>query len=389
MSNFVGKLLKFNGLLVECASTCKEALDKLNTREYALMLLDVKLPDMNGIDFFCSCKKGLKYTQTIVITGAPDLEAAVNIVKEGAFDYLPKPFTNEKLLEKVKEALKHRKEKIMTDLEQTAEVKNEAAPGYCFVRELGSGSMGDVLLACKDNIYYAVKKFRTLERCIDLDDTAQKFIKVINEASHIIHPNVIKIFEYGFPRDGTTPYIVMEYVPGNSLTHYIGGKDFTFEEKVKIISDISEAVECIHDCGILHRDIKPANILVDENDQCVKITDFGISSFLDRNCTITENLRGTPAYMAPECFDSTDKICKASDIFSLGVLAYELLTGIRPFYGENISEIMLSVKNDTPPAPKMIIPDIPEHIQETIQGMLKKEPEKRLTSKEIQAGLKS
>lgn len=389
MSNFVSKLLKFNNLQVECVSSCREALQNLNNKEYAVMLLDVKLPDMNGIDFFCSCKKNLKYTQTIVITGAPDLESAVNIVKEGAFDYLPKPFTNEKLIEKIKDAMNVRREKIMTDLEQTAVVKNEAAPGYSFVRELGSGSMGDVLLACKDNIYYAVKKFRTLEKCIDLDSAAQKFIKVINKASQIIHPNVIKIFEYGFPRDGSTPYIVMEYVPGPPLTNYIGSKEFSFDEKVKIIANMAEAIECIHDCGILHRDIKPSNILVNENDKSVKITDFGISSLLDQNYTSTENLRGTPAYMAPECFDSTDKICKASDIFSLGVLAYELLTGIRPFYGENISEIMHSVKNDTPPAPQMIIPEIPDRIQETIHGMLKKVPEKRLSSKEIISGFKN
>jgi serine/threonine-protein kinase len=180
----------------------------------------------------------------------------------------------------------------------------------------------------------------------------------------------------------------MEYVPGYPLTHYIGSKEFNFDEKISIIADIAEAIECIHDCGILHRDIKPANILVDENNKSVKITDFGISSLLDHNYTSTENLRGTPAYMAPECFDSTDKISRASDIFSLGVLSYELLTGIRPFYGENISEIMHSVKNDTPPAPKMIIPEIPEKIQETIQTMLKKEPEKRPSSREILQGFK-
>jgi len=288
----------------------------------------------------------------------------------------------------VRNALKARRENIMTELEKTTEVKKHIAPGYKYISELGSGNMGEVFLCERDGNKFAIKKFRKFERTSDRESVASKFLKVTNKAALIIHPNVVKIIEYGFPISTETPYIVMEYVEGHPLSHYIGSNELSLQKKIDLIKQTTDALDCIHDCGILHRDMKPANILVENKTGEAKITDFGISSLLEQNYTTTDNLRGSPAYMAPECFESVDKICRASDIFSLGVLSYELLTGIRPFYGETLAEIMNSIKNDIPVAPRKIISDIPENVQKAIEGMLRKKPEERLTPQQILSELK-
>ncbi|OGV47553.1 MAG: hypothetical protein A2017_11300 [Lentisphaerae bacterium GWF2_44_16] len=388
VSNLIQKVLSFAHYEIECVSNSEEALKSIDRKKYALILIDVNLPGMSGIDLFNICRKKLPYGEVIMITGMPEYETAVSIVKKGAFDYLPKPFTNEKLLEKVKAALECRKCNIEMELLKTRKVKDDIVCGYNFVRNIGSGSMGDVMLVEKGGKYYALKKFRQIEKSSqDSSSISTRFVEVVEKASALCHANIIKIIEYGFPDEGNgDPYVVMEYIPGHSLSKFICGNFLTMSQKIDIIRQISLALCSIHEAGILHRDIKPGNILIGE-DNNVKITDFGISSLMKTGYAVTDNLKGSPAYMSPESFNSSEKVDQYADIFSLGILSYELLTGIRPFYGESVAGMMKSIKNDKPAKPKMIISEIPEDIQNIIASMLQKGPELRPSAEEISYAL--
>lgn len=386
-SSFLKKILTYQHYYVESVPSCGDAFARIASKKYSLIMIDIGLPDMNGIEFFRKLRESIDYTELIVMTGSPDIEAAVEIVKEGAYDYLAKPFDNDRMLKKVKDAIHLRNKKIMDELERTA-TQNIALGntfhGYKYIKDLHGGSVCDVMLVQKHSEYFVMKIFRRMDRSDDINSLMIKFQKVISNASEIKHPNVIKIKEYNCDTNRRNcPYMVTEYVPGRSLAHYIGSGRLQAEEKYRIVREIISALSAIHGAGLLHRDIKPANIILDRDTRSIKVTDFGISTLITRNYTETENLRGSPAYMAPECFTSFEKIGAPIDIFAAGVLAYELITGIRPFYGETIAEIIASIKHDKPPKPKMIVNDIPPVMEEAIGGMLLKDHRKRLTADEV------
>ena len=386
-SSFLKKVLTYQHYHVDAVHSCADAFLKIASKKYSLIMIDIGLPDMDGLDFFRKLHENISYTELIVMTGNPDIEAAVNIVKEGAFDYLAKPFDNDRMLKKVKDAVHLRNKKIMEELERTATQNialGNSFHGYKYVKDLHGGSVCDVMLVEKNSDYFVMKIFRRMDRADDMDTLMKKFHRVISNAAEIRHPNVIKIKEYSCEVNRRNcPYMVTEYVPGRSLAHYIGSGRLQPIEKYRITREIISALSAIHSAGLLHRDIKPANIILDRDTRSIKVTDFGISTLITRNYTETENLRGSPAYMAPECFTSFEKIGAPIDIFAAGVLAYELITGIRPFYGETIAEIIASIKHDKPPKPSMIASDIPPFIEDALGGMLLKDHKKRLSASEL------
>lgn len=386
-SSFLKKILTMQRYHVESVFSCADAFRKISSKKYSLIMIDVGMPDMSGVEFFHNLHKDIEYTELIVMTGSPNIEAAVDVVKEGAFDYLAKPFDNDKMIQKVRDAIRSRNKKIMDELEHTATQNismGNSFHGYKYIKDLHGGSICDVMLVEKNSAYYVMKIFHKLDRPEDLESIMKKFQRVVHSASGIRHPNVIRIHEYSDAvNQKNSPYMVTEYVPGRSLAHYIGSGKLSAEEKYRIVREIVSALSAIHTAGLLHRDIKPANIILDRDTRSIKVTDFGISTLIAQNYTETENLRGSPAYMAPECFSSFEKIGAPVDIFAAGVLVYELITGIRPFYGENIAEIIASIKNDKPPRPRMIINNIPPEIEDAIGGMLLKDHRKRLTAAEL------
>lgn len=375
--DFLLEALEEKGYAVTLATCCDEALDKLEQDPFDLVLSDINMPGMSGNDLLELCKETYQSTEVILITGDPNLEGAVNSVKQGAFDYLSKPISPEKLYERVDSALKH--------VTKTSGLVNHSNPtaknGYSVVRTLGAGNMGIVLLVQKDSKYYAMK----ILRCGDNDENhkirVQRFIREAEILSKIKHPNVIRIFEYGVSEEEEIPYIIMEFVAGEPLNRYMESHKLTHDDSIKIITQLAEALAMVHQFGILHRDIKPGNILLTENLD-VKLTDFGIAKIENSDLTMTREVLGSPAYMSPESFDSSIvKDCR-SDIFSLGVIAYELLTGIKPFYGETIGELMNAIQYELPIEPLKINDSFPPYMQDILAKMLAKDPDERFSSPE-------
>jgi serine/threonine protein kinase len=248
--------------------------------------------------------------------------------------------------------------------------------------------MADVVIVEKDKQKYALKKFHSLEKISSNPHAiVNKFLEVIEILSKIEHPNVVKVYEYGFPAGLDKPYVVMEYIEGNTLDYFVNKDLISFDQKLELIRQIAAALARIHEEGICHRDMKPANVLINMDLQA-KISDFGISRLLDSGDSNTECFRGSPAYMAPECFIKDEKIDRMSDVFSLGCMAYELLTGQRPFHGNNIVEMMDKLKASSPVNPVFIDRSVSNDIQNLLGAMLQKDPVKRPEAGEVAAALK-
>jgi serine/threonine-protein kinase len=207
----------------------------------------------------------------------------------------------------------------------------------------------------------------------------QRFAREAEILRRINHPNIVKIYDYNFDDKKGLPYLIMEHVNGRQLSHHIKQNSLSFDLKISIIKQTADALDYVHRQGIIHRDIKPENILVTD-DGIVKITDFGIGKIIDSELTISGDVMGSPAYMSPESFDSTRTVDYRTDIFSLGVICYELFTGVRPFEGDTLYKLLDAIRERKPEEPMKINPKIDTWLQDVIGKMLDKNPDKRFIS---------
>ncbi len=395
--DLISEILKPKGYVLDLCAGSGQALEMLIDYKYNLMLIDSKLPGITGPELLKYCKEHHPATEVVIITGNPELEEAVSTMKTGAFDYLSKPFTVQKLLATVEAALAQH-EKTMAGMlgdgvrGLDAGSIMQSFPDYQIIRTLGIGSTGVVILLEKDRMKYALKVLRPSSSWGLDEDAVSRFLREEKFLTRISHPNVIKILQSGISHVGNYPYIMMEYVEGRVLTYYIKEKKLTLEQKIYIISQISAALSAVHKLGVLHRDVKPGNVMVEDGFK-VKLFDFGIAALRDAATSTHSDLRevvGSPAYMAPEAFGGNGQVDNRSDIFSLGILAYELITGIKPFQGQNVEAMIDSICNARPVEPCKLVPELPECVQTLLEGMLRKNPEDRFTSaSEVMARINS
>jgi DNA-binding response OmpR family regulator len=362
---------------VRTVSSADEALDLLKTTKFDLAISDINMPGKSGKEFFRICQKEYPDMHIILMTGLPELSDAVNTVKEGAYYYLPKPIDLKFLLSLLKQAIAEKEKKYESD--DMGKMRNLASD-YKVIRSIGTGASGVVLLVEKNNVQYAMKVLRNWNETINKNsEKMQRFIREAETLSKINNDHVVKIYDHNLSKTEDSPYIIMEYVKGSSLVECLKNNTFNIEQKISIILQIAEALECVHAYGVLHRDIKPENILITE-DMKVKITDFGICHIPESSLTMVDEILGSPAYMAPESFDASQKVDARSDIFSMGIISYEMFTGNRPFDGDTVLQIMESIKNRKPVAPTKLNRDIPPWMQDILAKMLNKNPDERYNS---------
>jgi serine/threonine-protein kinase len=337
----------------------------------------MNMPEMNGREFFDICRKQYKEMHFMLMTGRPEFADAIDIVKDGAFYYMLKPLDLSLLHSLILKAVQ---EKESGTGSFDAGIMKNHGPKYRLVRSLGSGSSGVVLLAENEKMLYAMKILRNWDKSLRNDsEKMQRFIREAETLSKIDNEHIVKIYDHNFNKPGDSPYIIMEYVKGSSLVQCMNGNILNLEQKISIILQMADALECVHAYGVLHRDIKPENILITE-DMIVKITDFGICHIADSSLTLVDEMLGSPAYMAPESFDASKKVDARSDIFSMGVLSYEMLTGVRPFTGDSVPQIMEEVKSRNPQPPTKLNPEIPLWLEDIMAKMLAKNPDRRFGS---------
>ena len=248
---------------------------------------------------------------------------------------------------------------------------------------LGKGAMGVVYKAFDPNIARTVAIKTIHASLLDTDMGRELLSRFRNEAQavgRLNHANIVGIYE--FDQDRGTPYFVMEYVEGQDLKSILkDGRKFTPDEAVNIVSAILSALAYTHQLGIVHRDIKPANVFITHDGQ-IKLADFGIARVDNAELTQMGSVLGTPSYMSPEQCKGM-KVDARSDLFSTGVVLYELLVGRKPFGGENTHAIMHSVLSSEPARPTSHDKEIPKEFDTIIRKALAKDLEHRYQNAEI------
>lgn len=260
------------------------------------------------------------------------------------------------------------------------------AKRYEILEELGKGGMGEVYKV-KDITLKEEMALKVLKPEIAADTgTIERFKNELKLARKIAHRNVCKMYDLNEYKE--IPYITMEYVRGENLKNLMQTKEkLSINEAIDIAQQICEGLAEAHDLGIVHRDLKPQNIMIDKKNM-VKIMDFGISRSTEApGVTQTGMIVGTPDYISPEQAEG-QKVDQRSDLYSVGVILFEMTTGRLPFEGGTALSVVLKHKTETPSSPSNINSDIPDDLNRVILKCLEKDPEKRFqAAKELLAGL--
>lgn len=250
----------------------------------------------------------------------------------------------------------------------------EAVGPYRVVRLLARGGMGVVYLARDERLGRHVA-LKCLPSRFETDpDARARFLAEARTASTIDHPNVATVHDVGETPDGGM-FIAMSYYEGDTLAERIGGGPTTVDEALRLAGQIADGLAAAHERGIVHRDIKPANVLVTESGG-VRVLDFGIARTGEAHLTREGVRLGTVAYMSPEQTRG-EAVDARSDVWSLGTLLYEMLTGRRPFTGPNDAVVIHSIRHDAPPALETIRPDLPKPLVALVEQCLAKQRDDR------------
>jgi len=248
---------------------------------------------------------------------------------------------------------------------------------YVIDSEIGRGAMG-VVFKANDTVLQRTVAVKTVNMALERDHADKyeaRFFQEARAAGGLNHPNIVTVYDAG--KAGEVVYMAMEYIQGVELrTLLTEGQAMGVTQSLSVAAQVAEGLGYAHKNGVVHRDIKPANIMVVANGP-VKITDFGIARMrAAADLTQTGVMLGSPKYMSPEQVIGK-RADHRSDIFSLGVILYEMLTGAAPFAGENITALMYQIVNFAPPAPSTVSPAVPEMLDFIVAKMLAKPLEER------------
>jgi eukaryotic-like serine/threonine-protein kinase len=254
--------------------------------------------------------------------------------------------------------------------------ENQVLDGrYTLRARLGSGGMADVWRADDGQLGREVA-LKVLHENFARDiEFVERFRREASSAAGLQHPNVVGVFDRGEVED--TYYIAMEYVDGSSLKDLID-RGLSIDEAVEITRQVLNAAEFAHERDIIHRDLKPMNVLIDRQGR-VRVTDFGIARASDSEMTRTGSVMGTAQYLSPEQAQGMP-VAAGSDVYSIGVMLFEMLTGRVPFEGENAVAIAMKQVSEAPPPPSSINPAVPPALDSVVLRALAKDPANRYAS---------
>jgi serine/threonine protein kinase len=260
------------------------------------------------------------------------------------------------------------------------EPKGEHFGRYELLSVLGRGAMG-VVYQARDPQINRVVAVKTISMGDQSPEDAQeyraRFFREAEAAGRVSHPGIVTIFDIGEEPETHAPYIVMEFVGGQSLDKVLARNEHTLlpETALQLTLELAEALDCAHSQGVVHRDLKPANILMTE-DGHAKIADFGVAKLNLATHTLAGRVLGTPAYMSPEQLNG-DAVDGRSDLFSLGVILYTVLTGYRPFQGNSALTVSFKVVNRDPIPATVLNTDLPPGLDYIIARAMAKDPAQR------------
>jgi serine/threonine protein kinase len=252
---------------------------------------------------------------------------------------------------------------------------------YELRRMLGRGAMGVVYEGFDPNLSRRVA-VKTILKSIALDPEierayAARFIQEAKAVARLNHPNIVQVYDFGV--EGEVAYLVMEFIEGRELRNFFEANEkFALEEVVRIMCELLDALEFAHKAGVIHRDVKPANVMLDAQRRA-KLADFGVARVQESEHSTMGTMVGTPAFMSPEQIKG-GKIDRRTDIFSAGVVLYQLLTGEQPFKGEGAWTVSRRIVEDEPPPPSSVVHTVSPVFDSVVNKALAKMQTQRYAS---------
>jgi serine/threonine protein kinase len=266
---------------------------------------------------------------------------------------------------------------------------------YRVERVIGKGGMGAVVAAQHVHLEERVAvKFLHPELARDAE-SFERFVREAKAATRIKSEHVVRVFDVGTTEQGL-PYIVMDLLEGTDLGHLLESGPLPAQLAVDCVLQAGEGLAEAHAAGIVHRDIKPSNLWLStrrDGSPLVRVLDFGISKLLPANgnegaLTTTNAVFGSPLYMSPEQIRSAKNVDPGTDVWALGVVLYELLTGRAPFEADNVAGILARIMADPPRPLREVLPGAPAELERIIHSFLQKDPARRASLKDLAAGLR-
>lgn len=394
--------------------------DDIDWTSYDLLFIDYDLKGDNGLEWFTVLASQGYVPPTVILSTKPDPQVAVKAIKAGAENYLPKRrLDGETLRHLMSEAAHHPNPQeapgttttsVATHLpadqkstnqkpghqkpaDQKSDVQKSGGSrvihlmkrshnrggwpeirGHRILGKIGQGGMSTIYLAQRDSDHQEVVVKTLLIGLVDNKRTLQRSNQEFKLISRIKHPNIVRLYEHGTL--GDVLYTTMEYFPNGDLKQRLR-EGITQQQALSYTRQIAEGLNAIHGCGVIHRDLKPGNIMF-RQDETLAIIDFGISKDINTqlDLTVPGQVMGTPNYMAPEQGKGAYKPDARSDLYSLGVLLYEMLTGNKPFAAPTSAAVLYKHLHDP-------IPHLPNQffeLQILIDKLMAKFPHQRIQS---------
>ena len=245
---------------------------------------------------------------------------------------------------------------------------------YQIARELAHGGMGSLYLA-RDPAIDRLVAIKLLREGFEDESLRQRFAREVRATGKLHHPNIVTVFDTG--EHDSRPFIAMEYVAGETLGSVIHRRaPASIIEKLTILEEVCDGLRCAHEAGIIHRDIKPANVMIEDATGAVKILDFGIAHAGETGLTNAGEMVGTLNYMAPEQISGA-MVDQRTDVYAVGVLAYELLSYQRAFAGTMHEGVLARLLHGPPPAIESVVPGIDPELSNVVARAMAKQPSDR------------
>ncbi len=356
----------------------------LQTTTFDLLILDWELPGMAGIEILKRFREAGGTTPVLMLTGRKLMEDKEAGFEAGADDYLTKPFNPKEFSARIKALLRRQLQpRGIQHFENGAIIADK----YQIISLIGEGGVGMV--------YKAHHKF--LDKLVALkllrgeyasdQVVVSRFRREAQAVDSLKHPNIAAVHDYGILGDGR-PFMIMDFIEGRTLYNLLVlNKRLDVRRAVSIFIKVCDALSYAHKHGVIHRDLKPSNIMLVEDNgiEVPKLLDFGIAKLLDtahsQQLTRTGEFCGSPLYVSPEQCTSS-KQDQRSDIFSLGCVMCETLTGEAPFHGETVMETIHRRLNERPPHLMDLNPsaNIPPHLNDIVRKTLEIDPMNRYQS---------
>ncbi|HEX4857475.1 MAG TPA: protein kinase [Usitatibacteraceae bacterium] len=366
------RTLRQAGHLVTVASSARAAVQLADNDPPDLLISDISMPDMSGFDLaaIINTDAARRWIPVIFMSSYDDVGSLREAFAVGAVDYLVKPFNREKLASTVEKKLAEASRRREADA--AAGSAMPLIPGYEVISPLGEGGMGHVYLANRlaGGERCALKVLTLIDEGHGQTQQVARFLDERAMLARVDHPSVAKVIDHGICENHI--YIAMEYFACGDLKLAMA-RGLSMQTALGYVRQIAEGLGAVHAKGIIHRDIKPANVML-RNDGSLALVDFGIAKELsaDKTMTIDGELIGTPHYMSPEQIEAR-ALDARSDLYSLGALMFELLTGRRPFNADRIEGVLMQHVH----APRPVLPDALSILQPVIDRLMAVSPKDR------------